>query len=465
MTPQSIALNRFGLGYRRGDTLPQDPQGWLKRQIATYVAAPPALAGRNVDGDAVARVIAETADFREKRQAAQKGEANGDDRREMASERQRSERQQLIADIGLRGRLALETDTPFMERMVHFWSNHFAVSSDKAQIPGLVGPYEFGAIRPHVNGYFADLLKAASLHPAMLVYLDQWQSQGPGSRAAAARERRGGADRGLNENLGREILELHTLGVGGGYTQEDVKELARALTGWTMQGLPATQRATPQPYGAAFFEFVHEPGTRTVAGRTYQDKGAAQALSILDDLATHPSTARFIATKLARHFAGDNPPADLVERLAKAFGDSGGHLPTVYEALIDAPEAWVDEPVKFRQPWEWAVGLLRAGGEPDIADRQFAVMLRELGQQVWTPGSPAGWDDRDASWAGANALFRRVEAAERIAEMIRLEDVRELAEAMFPGSLSEATQQSVRWAESNEMGFALLLVSPEMLRR
>lgn len=465
MTPQSIALNRFGLGYRRGDALPQDPKGWLKRQIEDYLPDPPALAGRDVDGAEVTRIVAETADFRARRQAAENGEASEEDRREMAMERQRSERQQLIADIALRGRLALETDTPFMERMVHFWSNHFAVSSDKAQIPGLVGPYEFGAIRPHIGGYFADLLKAASLHPAMLVYLDQWQSQGPNSRLADQMKRRGKPDRGLNENLGREILELHTLGVNGGYSQEDVKELARALTGWTMQGLPAAARATPQALGAAFFGYVHEPGSRTVLGRSYSDDGAGQALAILDDLAVHPATARFIATKLARHFAGDTPPTTLVDRLAKAFGDSKGHLPTVYEALIDAPETWVEEPVKFRQPWEWAVGLLRAGGEMELADRQFGIMLRELGQQVWTPGSPAGWDDREASWAGANALYRRVEAAERVAEMLRLEDVRELAEAMFPGSLSETTEQSVRWAESNEMGFALLLVSPEMLRR
>ncbi|NNC53154.1 MAG: DUF1800 domain-containing protein [Erythrobacter sp.] len=465
MTPESIALNRFGLGYRRGDALPQDPRGWLKRQIAEYVPSPKALAGRSVNGEEVARVIADTAEFRAMRNAAREDADNPEAAAMMSKERQQDVRRDLVADIALRGRLALESDTPFIERMVHFWSNHFAVSTDKAQIPSLVGPYEFGAIRPHVTGYFGDLLRAASLHPAMLAYLDQWQSQGPNSRAAKMRERRGRPERGLNENLGREILELNTLGVDGGYTQEDVKELARALTGWTMQGLPAAARAMPQSGGAAFFDYIHEPGMRTVMGRSYRDTGAGQALDILDDLAVHPSTARFVATKLARHFAGDTPPESLVERLAKAFTDSGGHLPKVYEALIDAPETWVEQPVKFRQPWEWAVGLLRAGGEMKLADRQFAIMLRELGQQAWRPGSPAGWDDREASWAGANALYRRVEAAERVADLLRLEDVRELAEAMFPGSLSDTTRQSVRWAESNEMGFALLLVSPEMMRR
>ena len=465
MTPLSIALNRFGLGYRRGDALPRDPRGWLKSQISRYDPSPPALGDRAVDGDEVRRVVADTIEFRAMRNNLDGDEQAAEDRREITTERMRTVRHELTGDVALRARLALESDTPFMERLVHFWSNHFAVSTDKAQLPSLVGPYEFGAIRPHVAGYFADLLKAASLHPAMLAYLDQFQSQGPDSRAQEMRERRGRAFRGLNENLGREILELHTLGVGGGYTQEDVKELARALTGWTMQGLPYVRGAVPQAGGAAFFGYIHQPGTRTILGRTYADTGAGQALAVLDDLAVHPSTARFIATKLARHFAGDTPPTALVDRLATAFSDSGGHLPTVYEALVDAREAWVPEPVKFRQPWEWAIGMLRAGGEAKLADRQFAVMLRELGQQTWQPGSPAGWDDREASWAGANALYRRVEAAERIAEKLRLEDVRELAGTMFPGSLSETTEQTIRWAESNEMGFALLLVSPEMMRR
>lgn len=465
MTPLSIALNRFGLGYRRGDTLPRDPRAWLHRQIEQYEPAPPALAGRAIDAAEVRRVIADTAQFRALRNSMGDSENAAEKRREMTTQRMRDERRQYTGDVALRARLALESDTPFMERLVHFWSNHFAVSVDKAQLPSLAGPYEFAAIRPNIAGRFAELLKAAALHPAMLAYLDQWQSQGPDSRAQKMRERRGRPFRGLNENLGREILELHTMGVDGGYTQEDVKELARALTGWTMQGLPHVRGAVPQPGGAAFFAYIHQPGARTILGRSYPDTGAGQALSILDDLAAHPATARFVATKLARHFAGDSPPPALVDRLSKTFLDSEGYLPAVYAALINAPETWVDRPVKFRQPWEWAIGLLRAGGEARIADRQFAVMLRELGQQTWQPGSPAGWDDRAPSWAGANALYRRVEAAERIAEKLRLEDVRDLAANMFPGSLSDTTEQTIRWAESNEMGFALLLVSPEMMRR
>ena len=465
MTPTSIALNRFGLGYRRGDELPGDARGWLKRQISDFEPDPATLADRAIGNDELRRVVEESFAYRDERNEARKKEGTLEKRREMARSRTRMVRDDLVGDVALRARVALESDTPFMERLVHFWANHFAVSADKPHVPRLVGTYEFGAIRPHVGGYFKDLLRAASLHPAMLAYLDQFRSQGPDSQAAKARDRRGAVERGLNENLGREILELHTLGVGGGYTQEDVKELARALTGWTLQGVPYAKRAQPQDNGAAYFGWVHQPGSRTVLGRTYPEGGAEQALAILDDLAEHPSTAKFIATKLARHFAGDVPPEALVDRLARSFTESGGHLPTVYEALIDAPEPWVEQPVKFRQPWEWAIGMLRASGEIGLADNQFAQMMRALGQSVWQPGSPAGWDDREGSWAGSNALLRRIEAAERFAAETRLEDVRELAEAMFPGALSESTAQTIRWAESNEMGFALLLVSPEMMRR
>ncbi|WP_034922861.1 DUF1800 family protein [Erythrobacter sp. SD-21] len=460
MTPISIALNRFGLGYRREDALPNDAKIWLKQQIAAYEPAPSALGGRSFGGADARSAVAETFAFRGRRD-----EAGTDRRAEIQQARLKNLRNSYIGEVALRARLALESDTPFMERLVHFWSNHFAVSVDKSQVPTLIGAYEFGAIRPHVAGHFRDLLKAASLHPAMLAYLDQFQSQGPDSPAAKARQQRGRPMRGLNENLGREILELHTLGVGGGYTQEDVKELARALTGWTMQGIPYADKARPQANGAAFFDWIHQPGTRRIMGRSYADEGERQALAILDDLAVHPSTARFIATKLARHFAGDTPPQPLVDRLADTFRETEGHLPSLYTVLVDAPECWVSQPVKFRQPWEWAIGMIRASGQAGQADRQFAIMMRALGQEVWQPGSPAGWDDREASWAAPNAILRRVEAAERFAEQTRLEDTRALAEAMFPGSLSESTMQTIRWAESNEMGFALLLVSPEMMRR
>lgn len=241
------------------------------------------------------------------------------------------------------------------------------------------------------------MLAAVEQHPGMLVYLDQVRSIGPGSEMGQLARRRGGR-RGLNENLAREILELHTLGVNGGYTQADVTELARALTGWTVSGMArgpvgrsivqASQRGS-----FAFADALHEPGARRILGRTYAQPGERQAHAALADLARHPSTARHLATKLSRHFAGDDPPPAMVERLARAYQSSGGDLPTVYRAIINSPEAWAERPVKFKTPWEWTVSSFRALGARQVSPKVAATLLRELGQPTWQPGSPAGYAD------------------------------------------------------------------------
>ena len=249
------------------------------------------------------------------------------------------------AAVGARTTSALQTATPFVERLVHFWSNHFAVSVDKLLIVGLAGSFEADAIRPHVLGRFEDPLLAVVRHPAMLLYLDQAQSTGPGSMM-------GSRGRGLNENLAREILELHTLGVRSGYTQEDVKEFARALTGWTLPGDGGTSGGTT---GGATFRFVpalHEPGTRTVLGKTYSDAGEAQARSVIHDLVAAPATALHVARKLARHFVADDPPQALVQRLAETFARTGGDLASVYRELIASPDAWQLAAAKFKSPWD-----------------------------------------------------------------------------------------------------------------
>lgn len=318
MTPVAIALNRFGYGYRRGQELPGDPRAWLRRQIDDYQAVPSALRGRDLSASAVVRETRELSDVRMMRSRVKKaGNPTEEALAEVKAARQefsRDTRGDYYADVALRGRIAIESDTPFIERLVHFWANHFAVSIDKSTIAPILGHHEFAAVRPNVTGNFRTLLRAASLHPAMLAYLDQEKSMGPNSALLSRRRNRNpDFNRGLNENLGREILELHTLGVGGGYAQADVTELARALTGWILEGTPRAERgALPMANGAAFLERVHEPGMRKILGRSYAQAGAEQALAILDDLAVHPATARHIATKLARHFAGDEPPPSLV---------------------------------------------------------------------------------------------------------------------------------------------------------
>jgi len=364
---------------------------------------------------------------------------------------------------------ALTTDTPFVERLVNFWANHFAVSIDKLQVIGLAGLLEFEAIRPHVLGRFSDMLLAVEQHPAMLLYLDQAQSIGPDSMAGERIAMRGGKQRGLNENLAREIMELHTLGVRTGYTQADVTEFARALTGWTVSGLgrgPAARLIGGSPGQFQFAELLHEPGERTIIGKTYAQNGEAQARAVLLDLAASPATARHLSTKLARHFAGDDPPQALVDRLTKAYLESGGDLPAMYRTLIESPEPWATQPLKFKNPWEWTVSALRAAGTSQLEPMMAANMLRQLGQPTWQPGSPAGWDDIAASWAGPDALVRRVEVAQRIADKAGpTVDARSLAEELFPQSLSESTRTAIARAESPSEGLALLLVSPEFVRR
>jgi uncharacterized protein (DUF1800 family) len=322
------------------------------------------------------------------------------------------------------------------------------------------------------------MLFAVERHPAMLLYLDQAQSIGPNSegaqlaqRFARLRPRAQVQRRGINENLAREILELHTLGVDSGYTQADVTEFARALTGWTVKGLmrgPAQRfiglEGTPGEF--VFASRIHEPGARTIVGRAYRQEGEAQAAAVLRDLAADPRTARHLATKLARHFAADDPPQGLVDRLAKAFLASGGDLPTLYRVLIEAPEVWNPASAKFRTPWDWSVAALRAVGSREIKPEPAAGLLRQLGQDVWKPGSPAGYDDIAQSWAGPDALVRRVEAAERIAGRVPdAIDARQLAPKLLPDGLSAMTGRALARAESPGQGLALLLASPEFLRR
>ncbi|HYJ52322.1 MAG TPA: DUF1800 domain-containing protein [Allosphingosinicella sp.] len=488
MSTLSIAFNRFGLGARADDSAPQDPRRWLAGQLDRFDPRPEAIAA----APSRAEVASGLSDYLEevrgqgnrRREAAQpmemeaQGPAQGgmDDQLAGLPDSARRfirgvSRRNYLAMVGARTNAALITSAPFVERMVHFWANHFAVSADKLTVIGLAGLLEFEAIRPHVLGKFRDMLVAVEQHPAMLLYLDQAQSIGPQSQGGQLAARFARQRRGLNENLAREILELHTLGVGSGYSQADVTEFARALTGWTVDGL--TRGPIRRLLGGSgragdflFAERIHEPGARTIVGRAYRQQGLAQGLAVLDDLAADPRTARHISTKLARHFAGDDPPPAMVERLTAAWLRSGGDLPTVYRAILDSPEAWDRATPKLRNPWDWSVAALRAVGARQVEPQRAAGLMIQLGQPIWRPGSPAGFDDIGPSWAGPDALLRRVEAAERIAARTGGQiDARQLGPRVLPGALSEATAQAVARAESPGQGLALLLVSPEFLRR
>lgn len=495
----AIALNRFGLGAKPSDRVPDDPRGWLLDQLRGYDPRPPAIvaamssseffesfdeyrqarrARGQPDADAAMNDEGQMRDREERRGRRQPRRADEDD---PAMEEEdpldavpRGRRNGRDPVLGLPGRLersttqarlaaAVATDAPFPEHLVHFWSNHFAISGDTVVLRSLAGAYEFDAIRPHVLGRFADMLKASVNHAAMLVYLNQNASIGPNSpvgRRSADRERQ----RGLNENLGREILELHTLGVRSGYTEEDVRELSRALTGRTVGGRgPGRNHARAGE--AVYVENMHEPGARTLLGRGFPDTGEEQAAAMLDFVAARPETARHIATKLARHFIADEPPASAVARIERAFVDSEGDLPTVYRALVESPEAWADPFPKFKTPWEWLVSSWRAAG-PDVAMSQARQVLNTLGQPVWKPESPAGFDDVSESWVAPDALMRRVEMAQEIVRRMpdQTQPVR-LAEQVLPGVLSDATRTAISRADSPAQGLTMLLVAPEFLRR
>lgn len=474
MAVQYLAANRFGLGRRWDDPAIADPKAWLKRQLDEFDPTPPTLAALAGRETIAAAYIA----YREDRQAMRKEVASmSEEEKAMPAELRQLSRSEIrrhyVEAAGARLANAVATPTPFPERLTHFWANHFAVSADKLTTIGFTGNYEVEAIRPHIMGTFADLLIAAVRHPAMLLYLDQAQSFGPESPVAErAQRRQKKAKIGLNENLGREILELHTLGVRTGYTQVDVTAFAKALTGLTVAGLGrgAGQRLMPEsarPGDTVFIEPLHEPGPQTILGKRYDQPGAKQAEAVLRDLAVHPATATHIATKLARHFSGDTPPPALVERLATDFRKTGGNLPSLYRTLVASPEPWADAPAMFKSPWDWMVSTMRALKVPALGEKQnIPALFTQLGQPVWRPGSPAGYDDLVATWAGSAALMQRVELASRIAGRVSdRADARKLAPLVLADALNPDTAQAIARADSPGQGLAMLFASPVFLRR
>jgi uncharacterized protein (DUF1800 family) len=350
---------------------------------------------------------------------------------------------------------ALDAEIGFVERLVWFWSNHFCVSADKGNVRQICGAYEREAIRANVLGRFSDMLLAVESHPAMLIYLDNARSIGPDSLAELRQKR------GLNENLAREILELHTLGVRTVYTQEDVTRFANVITGWTF--VPFRQ----DPVRGGEFEFnarMHQPGAQTVIGRSYPDAGMQQGRAVLAALARHPATANHVAAKLARHFVADEPPHALVERLAKRFLATQGDLKEMAKALVAAPEAWEAPRAKLKRPGEWVVAMLRAAGvtPPDIGPVMQAHNL--LGEPLWRPPAPNGFADESVPWL--DGLTQRLDIANQFARRLGAEaDPREVFEQALAPLASTETRQTILRAESRPQAFALLFMAPEFQRR
>ncbi len=463
-----IIFNRFGLGARPGDVarlgpqIESDPPAVLKAELATRdIALIPSFTAH--DDLSVTELPGSTAAI----------EASMADAIARKAERDRAaaanapmkpappsvEQKLFRAEAQARFDKALQVEIGFVERLVAFWSNHFCVSAAKDNIVrASAGAFEREAIRPFVLGRFADMLLAVERHPAMLFFLDNQQSVGPDSRAG------GHGKRGLNENLAREILELHTLGVDGGYTQADVTAFARILTGWTMTG---REGRLGQPGSFAFNANAHQPGEQSFMGKTYPASGAGQAEAVLNDVARHPATAQHIAMKLARHFIADDPPPTTVARLAKAFAAHDGDLRAVALTLIGMPEAWSQPLTKMRAPLDYALAMRRAvgpapGGDPG----QTLNWLNMLGEPLWQPPEPNGFPDTAAAHASPAGMKVRLDIAWQAARQIKvIGDPNALVTDIIGPSASPETRQAVARAESRQQAVALLLMSPEFQRR
>ncbi len=459
----AIAANRFGLGARPGELarLSGDPRGWLAAQLT---GAPPVIPDPGLQSTAtmvatIDRVRAQNRQLRGRDTASQSVIQTVVKLGEIY-------RPAYVGEVTARLRQAAVTDRPFLERITQFWSNHFAVSVDKAIVLGVAGSYEREAIRPHVLGSFAQLLLAVERHPAMLLYLDNYRSVGPDSRLAGRAQERAGKALGINENLAREIMELHTLGVDGGYSQADVTAFAKVITGWSI-GAAGQGIAGGGVPGEFFFRTnIHEPGTQAVFGRRYAQDGQAQGESVLLDLAAHPATARHIATQLARHFIADDPPPDAVARLAKVFTRTAGDLPALYRALIAEEAAWSQPLTKYKTPNDYVISTWRALDLPIEDAGSVPPIFASLGQRVWSPNSPAGWPDRSADWDGASALMQRLRWADQLGQRLGASvNAVQLAPQILGDNLGDNTRVALGRAASAAQAVTLLLAAPEFMRR
>jgi uncharacterized protein (DUF1800 family) len=484
----ALALHRFGFGPSRDSisAIAGDPRGALLSDLDRSGAG--YLAAKLPSSAAAARAIS---DFRAEEQAKSKlaqrakklaeasnnGASLFDCRKPQSNEpcaapsdaaNQQSPQppqppstrlpQQIFQnEAAARYEAAVGADVGFVERLVWFWSNHFCISADKDI--AMAGAYEREAIRAHVLGRFGDMLAAVESHPAMLYYLDNVRSMGANSVAGINR------DKGLNENLAREILELHTLGVRSGYSQADVTSFANVLTGWT------STDATDPAHGGEFLfnKRLHEPGEQTVLGKVYAEAGVDQGRAVLAGLARHPATAQHIAQKLASHFVADSPPAPLVAKLTKAFMDSDGNLKTVAKTLVNADEAWTPARTKLKRPSEWIVSSLRLAGVPWNTSagpwnigRVLGVQAA-LGESLWRPPAPNGWPDTEAAWI--DGVPHRLDIANEFAERLPGADPTALLESGLGPLASNHTRDTIAHAESRTQALALLVMTPEFLRR
>ncbi len=458
-----IAVNRFGYG-ARGDELVQakaNPKQWIISQllpIAFYSSLPHS---NDIFVEHVKYRKAQK-QLKNKKKQSKNSQTDRHMSKNAMSENKMS-KNDMLKNYARQTLRSLSVDT--LEQAIHsshsvswrlldFFSNHFSVSAKGRLMVGLSGTLEREAIAPKLLGNFADMLIAVEQHPAMLIYLNNEKSFGPNSRIAKKRKI------GLNENLAREIMELHTLGVDGGYNQEDVIELAKGITGWSVKN-PIKERSA----GFIFKKYGHEPGSRTLLGKKYLPKGIAQGQQMLRDLAMHPSTAKYICFKLAHHFVSENPPESLLSKMEATWMKTGGNLKQVMVNLFSADEAWSSTAQKFKTPREIVISTNRAIALKKIKPNALFNSLVSLGQQPFNAGSPAGFSDDQSDWFGASALMARIDWSTMVSSHLKRSNAEKIMTVALGDSVSQHTYQSVLRAESRQQAMTLLLMSPEFQRR
>ena len=436
----AIAFNRFGLGGRPDDVVPTSPTSWLTNQLI----GPDPCTGAGLMNTAAG--LAQYAIFR----AADHTSAQSGIKQQIS--------QGLSNEIGAYLLNATTTRLPFRERLVQFWANHFALMANHAAVGCCAGAYIREAIRPYVNGTFTQMLLAVMQHPAMLFNLNNNLSTGPQSTKGQRCQASGCVSLGINENLARECLELHTVGINAGYTQADVDALAMLLTGWTVN-------VTTAPLGFSFDATAHQPGTQVLMGQTFA-AGQAGGIAALTWLATHPLTYQHIATKLVTHFVSDTPSSSDIAAVVNVLSNTGGNLAAAANAVVGLPSAWVPM-TKLRTPQDYVIAVLRAAGVTTVGSTTVssaAVNVLSLGQPVWQPVFPNGFSDLASDWASPAQMVLRTDWINALCTTLTLDPNALMANSLGP-LLSSTTQSAVNAARSNHDKLSLLFLSPEFQRR
>jgi len=447
---ENIAVNRFGYG-ARGDELAHAkaaPKKWLSAQlqVINFTDEQPTSAD----------VFVAHAKFQKQKKLMkqQKKQTLSSQDKEKSKMMKGAARKTYIKMSAASLKQAITSEHSVSWRLLDFFSNHFSVSTVGRLMVGLSPTLEREAIAPNLLGNFADMLLAVEQHPAMLIYLNNEKSFGPNSRMAKKRKV------GLNENLAREIMELHTLGVDGGYSQSDVIELAKGITGWSVKR-PKKEHGS----GFVFRAYAHEPGSRELLGKKYAQHGIKQGQQMLRDLAMHPNTATYICNKIAHHFVSENPPQSLITKMQNTWLNNQGNLKKVMLTLFDAEESWIAQPQKFKTPREFVISTYRAIAPKNINSRALFNSLNNLGQMPFNAGSPAGFSDDESDWLGASALMARVEWSSLVSGQKKSINAKRIMATALGNSISQNTYQMVMRAESRQQASTLLLMSPEFQRR